>query len=442
MKNKLFFFILLLAFRVQGQQELMLESLPDVWHSTAVNPAFFPEHRHLIIGLPGYALDAAHTGNVTYNDVFVKNGDKTQIDFGRVIDKLDPQNKAFFEQRIETFSLGLRIGKWSLQAGHANRYSGVLEYPKSLPQLIWNGNAPYIGQTVNISLKAQVFDWNEWSAGISRKFGALTVGGRVKYLTGISALVTDDNHNKATVFTSDDIYQLTMSTDYGFHSSSLISAIDTSGYGFKIKLADLKRKLITSNSGIAFDLGVTLKLSEKLTVSASVLDLGGTIHWVEQASYLQSNTNYTYNGITIPGANIINGLDSLSFKTKLDSLNDIFKFNKKSESFSTRLPLRIYVSASYKLLEKWTLGVGYYTTQQQARTTSAVAANVRWQMMRWLSVGAQYSVNQRSAANIGFHVIAKPGPVQVYFMSDNLLTGFAIKNSPAVNFRAGVSLIL
>jgi hypothetical protein len=442
MKNIFFCFFSLLTFQIFGQQELMLESLPDVWHSTAVNPAFFPENKHFIIGLPGYAIDAAHTGNITYNDIFKQSGGRTLIDFGPVIDKLDATNKAFFEQRIETFSVGFRLGKWALQAGHANRYSSVLEYPKSLAQLIWNGNGPYVGQTVNVSLKAQLFDWNEWSAGISRTFGRLTVGARVKYLTGISALVTDNDHNKATVFTSTDIYQLTMSTDYGFHSSSLISAIDTSGYGFKIKLADLKRKLITANPGVAFDLGVKLKLSDRLTVSASVLDLGGLIHWVEQAAYLQSNVNYTYSGITIPGANIINGVDSLSFKTKLDSLNDIFKFNKRNESFTTRLPLRVYVSASYKLLEKWTLGVGYYTTQQQARTTSAVAANVRWQVMPWLSLGTQYSVNQRSAANFGFHLVANPGPVQIYFLSDNLLNAFSIKNSPAVNFRAGVSFLL
>jgi hypothetical protein len=438
----LFLFLAFCAGKASAQQELMLESLPDVWHSTALNPSYFPENKHLVIGLPGYALDAAHSGSLTYNDVFKKSGGRTVIDFGSAIPKLDDQNSAFFEQRIETFSIGLRLpGNWMLQAGHANRYSGVLSYPKSLPELIWNGNAPYVGQTVNVSLKAQMFDWNEWSAGLSHSFGRFTIGVRVKYLAGISALQTDNNHNTATIYTDPDIYQLTLNTDYGFHSSSLISAIDTSGLGFNVKLANLKKKIFTSNPGMALDLGFTWKVSDKMTISASVLDLGGTIQWVEDAAYHLSQGNYTYSGVTFPGGSIINGTDSLNFKTKLDTLNDIFKFNKTPEKFTTKLPVRAYVNISYKLLPKWTIGVAYYTTQQQARTTSAVGASVRWQTMPWLSLGALYSVNQRSAANIGFHVVAKVGPAQVYFLSDNLLNAFSIKSAPAVNLRTGLSFM-
>jgi len=431
------------ALKLEAQQEMMLNSLPDLWHSTTVNPAYFPKDKHFVIGLPGYSLDAAHTGSLTYNDIFIKDGDRTLLNFSKAIGALDPQNEVFFEQRIETVSLGLALGKWRLQAGHANRFSGVLNYPKSLPELIWNGNAPYIGQVVDVALQAKLFNWNEWSAGLSREFGRLTIGARLKYLSGTSALKTDDDHHLATIYTNPDIYQLEMETDYGFHSSAIVSAFDTSGLGFDLQLAKVKGKPFSSNSGIAFDLGLQLRVTDRLSLSASLLDWGGTIKWKENANYFRSQGKYNYEGVSFPGGDILNSGDSLDFESKLDTLNDIFNFKKTPEEFSTRLPERAYLSGSFALTEKWTLSVGYfYMKKADRQATSAVSASVRWQPVRWLSLGGMYSLNERSAANLGFHLALKPGPVQVYFASDNLLNAFSIKSSPAVNLRAGVAVLL
>jgi hypothetical protein len=425
--------------RLHAQQEMMLNSLQDVWHSNATNPAFFPEGKKRVIGLPSYGIDAAHSGTVSYRDVFVKNGDRTYIDFGNAISKLDPENQFRFDQRLETFSLGFKFGPVRVMAGHANRFTGAFVYPKSLPELLWNGNAPYVGKEVNVALKAQVFDWNEFNAGASVELGNLELGARVKYLSGATALRTDDNRATATLYTSPDIYQLTMKTDYGFYSSSIISAIDTSGLGYDLSLTDLKGKLFSSNRGVGFDIGARLKVTDKIVLSASALDLGATINWDANARYFLSNGSYEYTGVSFPGVDIINGTDSLDFETKLDTLNDIFKFNRSNATFSTRLPTRYYASLSYQLTQRFQLGVSFFM-QQGEQDLSAVGAQARWAVMKWLSLGAMYSVNDRSAANLGFHLILKPGPVQFYFLSDNLINAFTVKNASAANLRFGGSL--
>ena len=433
---------LLLVVQLTAQQELMLNTLPEIWHSNTLNPAFFPKDKHFVIGLPAYALDAAHSGDIAYKDVFVKKDGKTVIDFGNAIGQLDPQNEIYLDQRIETLSLGLRLGKGlTLQAGHANRLTGVIGYPKSLPELIWNGNAPYIGQNVQIAPRATLFDWNEWSAGASLNFGKLSIGGRFKLLTGISSLRTDAAHQSASIYTDPDIYQLTLNTDYAFHSSSLISAFDTSGLGFDLDIAKVKGKVFSSNTGAAFDLGFQLKVSERLTISASALDLGGKINWTENANYWRSNGSYEYKGVTFPGANIISGFDSLDFNTKLDTLNDIFQFKKTSEKFTTTLPARYYLGAQYQLNDHWQLGLSALIQDAEDRRNVAVGGSIRWQALKWFSLGAMYSVNDRSSANFGFQTALKVGPAQVYFTSDNLLNAFSIKSSPAVNLRAGAALI-
>ena len=77
----------------------------------------------------------------------------------------------------------------------------------------------------------------------------------------------------------------------------------------------------------------------------------------------------------------------------------------------------------------------------EEKATVAMGASARWKPIKWISLGAMYSVNERSAANLGLHLVVKPGPIQVYFASDNVLNAFSIKNSPAVNLRTGLSLI-
>lgn len=442
--NHITLFLLICASQVQAQQEMMLHSLNNLWHSnTSTNPAFFPEDKHIVIGLPAYSIDAAHSGDITYKDIFRKEGDRTIVDFGNAISKLDPENDLTFDQRIETVSFGFRTpnDKWGISVGHAIGFTGAVTYPKALPELLWNGNAPYIGQTVEFGVQADIADWHEFSVGVMRKFGSLNLGARVKYLSGISALRTEDDRHSMSVYTDPDIYQLTLKTDYAFYSSSIISAIDTSDLGFDITLDALGNKLRSGNSGVAFDLGASVKLLDRLTLDASVINLGGLINWSNDAKYFQSKAEYTYNGTSIPGEDIISGADSLDFDTKLDTLNDIFRFSQTEASdMESRTPLRVYVGGSFELTKRWILGLTFFHQKKDRETNTAVGARVRWLPLKWLSVGGMYSVNKQSAANLGFHLAFTPGPVQVYFTSDNLLNAFALKSSAAANFRTGLAL--
>jgi Family of unknown function (DUF5723) len=441
---KTVFLVFFCALRLSAQQELMLHTMSDVWHSNTTNPAFFPENKKFILGLPGFGIDAAHSSPITFNDVFVKEGGRSTVNFSNIIDQLDPINELYFDQRYDIANLGVRLpGKIMLTAGYANRLSANIVYPKALPALLWNGNGPYVGQTLELGVKADVADWNEWSIGLGKQFGPLTVGVRAKYLTGISSLLTDPNHQFTAVSTSSDIYQLTLETDYAFYSSAIISAIDTAGLGVDITVVDQAKKLFSKNTGKSFDIGIQYKVNDRLTLDASVLDLGGKIKWNNQANYFSSHGSYVYEGQTLPGIDFINGVDSLDFDTKLDTINDIFNFTKTAGEYSTALPLRAYFGSSFKVGKRWVVGLsGYVNHRGVVGNTYAVGGSVRWKPKNWVSLGAMYSLNQRSVANLGFHLMLKPGPVQVYVASDNLLNAVSAKNSAAVNIRAGISLIL
>lgn len=443
-KYKTALFCLFLAGEMIAQQELMLSSMPDMWHSNSVNPAFYTKGKRFFIGLPAYALDVAHSGDIAYDDIFREEGDRTVIDLDNAIGRLEPENDIFYDQRIETVSLGFRTrnDRWGLQLGHAIVTSGWSQYPKALAEVLWYGNAPYVGQTLEIGPQADIFDWHEWNVGVSRRFGKVNFGARFKYLTGVSALRTDENRSQMSIYTDPDIYQLTLKTNYTFYSSHIVEAIDTSGLGYDFNTNSFGGSPSTQNAGYAFDFGFDAQLSENLSVNASVLNLGGSINWKEETASFTSNKEYLYEGAEIPGIDIINGSDSLDFDSKIDSLNDIFQFVKNTENveLTTDLPLRLFGGASFKLSPKWLLGFSAMYQMQNSRTNTALGVSARWQMFEWLSLGGMYSVNSRSAANIGFHLLFQPGPFQVYVLSDNLLNGFSARNSPAVNLRMGASL--
>ncbi len=437
------FFLSLFALQTAfAQQELLLHQQSDLWHANAVNPAFFPSEKRFVIGGPSFGLDAAHSGNVTYNDLLREQGDRTVLDVGNAISKLEPNNDVYFDQRFEIASAGVRLGSMFLQAGYAVRVNTAINYPKALAELFWYGNGPFVGQTLEIGPAVNTANWNELYLGLGKRFGEnLTIGARAKFLSGIGALQSDENRRKISALTSNDIYQLSLSTDYAFHSSSIVSSIDTAGLGFDLSLNEIKNDF-AANRGWAFDVGLQLKAGERLTLSASVLDLGGSIAWKKNANYYRSQGTYAYNGIGIPGTDILNGTtDSLDFDAALDSLNDVLNFQKTDSEFTTELPTRVYVGGSFKLTERWVLGAVLHHFNSTRRTATSVGVSAHWSPLKWLTVGGMYSINDRSAANLGLSIVAKPGPLQLFVLSDNALNAVTPYGSAAVNFRFGGAIV-
>ncbi len=441
-------FSLLLAMGLAGslaaQQEISLWQAPELWHANALNPAFVPASHRLMIGLPGLGIDAAHSGDIRFNDLIRRDGDQRILDLGRLLDRLEPQNDLTAAQRVETLTFGWRQGDWVWHAGHTVRLDARLTYPKNIAELLWRGNAPFIGQTLEVAPALNAAAWQEWSIGSTRTFARGSIGARVKWLSGIASLATSTERRSASVFTDPDIYQLSLTTNYGFHSAATIADIDTAGLGFQVVRDALAEKLFSGNNGVAFDLGATWKLGSRVQISAAALDLGGRINWKADAGarYFESQGTYRYEGVKFPGADIIDGTAKLDFETQLDTLNDIFNFSNKPQDFKTTVPARFYVGGTFDISQKWQAGVTVFHQNGQTADATAVGVTARWSPVKWATLGAQYVVNDRSADNAGFQLILRPGPVQFYVMSDNLVSSARFYDASQINFRVGMSVLL
>jgi hypothetical protein len=437
--RKLIAFIIifgLFVFPLTAQQEINTHLLRGVWQANRTNPALVPANR-LTIGLPGFYNNALIT-NVTYDDLVVKNEKgENVLDIDRAIGKLAPDNLIRENLDIETVSLGLHYGRLFLSFGHSLRFSALLDYPKTLPQLIWQGNAQFIGQEVDFGFDLHLFSHHEFALGAAFKLtDNLTVGGRLKYLSGVADISTD--RRKLNLYTDDDVYQLTLNSDFRVNSAG---SLDYDGFSDLTIDFDFGRfdteELFSGNSGMAFDLGAHLQLG-RFDIAVSALDIGSKIDWKKNV------TNYSLQGVyEYKGLDVAEGIleDSTDFGSTLDSIRAIYNPVETNLAYSNELPARYYLSATYQLAERWRLGAVYYLESYRDKNDSAFGVGANYQVLPILGLGASYAFRNDRYDNFGVNATFKLGPVQLMAATDNILTAFRPKRSNSANVRIGLNLL-
>ena len=210
MKYIFLFTSLFLSISLSAQQELGLHFMQDNWYARTTNPAFDSPNK-LIVGLPGIYNNLLIT-NLVYHDLVVERDGKRVLDIDAGIEKLGTNNRIRENLSVETIQLGFKVNKMLISVGHTVRFNAYLDYPKTLPQLIWQGNAQFIGQDVDFSTDTQLFGYNEFSLGLTLPvLPNFYVGGRIKYLSGFGDISTE--RSNLSLYTDDDAY--------GWHSTTV-----------------------------------------------------------------------------------------------------------------------------------------------------------------------------------------------------------------------------
>ena len=245
------------------------------------------------------------------------------------------------------------------------------------------------------------------------------------------------------MFTSDDIYQLRLQTDYNINTSTfaptfLFDSLGTVGVEYTFDDILNFNDIFTSNTGYAFDLGLTYQATEKLQLALSVIDIG-QINWNDEVTQYRSNGTFEYDGLDI--SNIFQD-DELDFEGTLDTLETIFNFKESSNDYTTKLPVKVYASATYQLNDRWQLGGMYYSEHFRGRTNIAAAISANARVGKFFQLGASYAVRNETFANVGLNVIATVGALQLYAVTDNIVGMVNPYDSENVNGRIGLNIIL
>jgi hypothetical protein len=428
------FVFCLMSIAAFTQPQFGISLMDKTLQSSYLNPALGPEEK-ITISLP-HIYNHLEVSGPSFGQLVTTNaaGDKV-LDVDAVLPALNDVNQLRENFSIETLGIGFGAGPVRIHIHHAIKFGAFVEYPKALPQLLWQGNAQFVGQTIDLSNDFQINGYNEFGFGASFNIKGVSLGGRVKLLTGLGDASTENNN--ISLHTSDDVYQLTLDADYKINSSSYIeyNGFEDTRADFNFGSADLDN-IFSKNTGLAFDFGVNVEIG-KLNIGASILDLG-RINWTEDPGNYTSKGTFVYEGLDFTGA--ITG-DSINFSDALDTLDQIFMIEETQEKYSTTLPPKIYVHANFQLTENWLLAASFYNEVYREQSRTGISVGAQTSLLKWLRLGANYSIYGDTYANIGLNAVLKFGPVQIMALTDNVIALLAPDSANFGNARAGLNLV-
>lgn len=399
---------LLCSTNVFAQPEATMYTLSGVPQHVNYNPAFVPNYKFVLSLGTGSIHGHYSNSSFSYSDLAVRRGDSLVADLVKFNASLNKKNYITMAGDVEVFRLGIQLSKklyfnWTV----GTKVFARQMIPQDLTSLFINGTAGFVNSSASFSPALEATSYLESAFGASYKVNdKLTVGGRLKLLRGLVNASTESSELRLAV--ADD-YTMTLTGDVFARTSGIQNADD----------ADVDDYL--KNKGFAVDLGATLKLTEKLSVGASLLDVGA-INWKNDTyAYTldPSIATYTFAGVDIQ--RIIDG-DEDYFDAEMDSLESKFELQEGTTgSYRTPLPGKMYFNASYKIKKQITFGALLFMEKFQGRFHPGLSASVHKEFWRIAGASLSYTAINKGFGNLGAGFNVNLTPFQFYVVGDNLL---------------------
>lgn len=444
-----------------------------------LNPALTPGRGYFnfpVIGSFNASVNSSSLGYQDVIDIIDNSSDGDYFLSSDFINRLDATNDLNVNLSTDIISAGWYKGKnfWSFNVGLRNDIGASV--PKTMFEFMremngvdinsidWSDYNRTVGkESLNINSYAEV------GIGFARDITSrLTVGGRVKALLGIGNMKLDINRMAVNTNLQGiaDVENLDWSRvandqEYANELAGKISGTgrvdvearlessfkglelqeNENGYVDEIKFES--DKLGIAGYGVGIDLGASYKLLDRLTVSASILDLG-FMKWSKSSTSVATarsseDLNFDFNQPTLQGkldevqrfANVVGSGEVLNYDMLQMQVDE-----NEAKSRSTSLTSTLVIGAEYALLGDWlTVGALYTSRFAKPKTLNELTFSANIRPANNFNVAASYSVLQASGKTFG--VAVKLGPL--FVGTDYMYLG---ENSKNVNAYIGISFPL
>ena len=360
------------------------------------------------------------------------NGGKF-IDFNS-LDLNDLKEHEFldFQASVEPITFTWLRDKISLGFSYQLGLKSLFKYDKTIPEVLIQGNAPYIGQEVELGLDLLASFQHVYGVSVGYHLPYFAICGRLKYYSGIFNLETQNGD--ATLFTEEDTYHIRYQSNYRFlKSGDFLQYVNDE---FLWDSDELFTSFLGKNFGLGADVGIKLDLSDQFNFSASILDLG-TIRWRNSPKKWDASRNTTIEGVDLSKflENRTIELNALS-----DTLASLLQLDVTEEKYNTSLPTRIYLGIQYDIHPQLTFGLLYAKEFNDIQIFPTIAAQLTTHIGEVFHFGAVYSTKHGRFTNLGLHTLLQLGPVQLYALTDNLFNFISFNTYGNWHLRAGINL--
>ncbi|HSL86060.1 MAG TPA: DUF5723 family protein, partial [Bacteroidales bacterium] len=308
------------------------------------------------------------------------------------------------------------------------RAEGNFVLPGDLLRLGLKGNEQFVGRSIDLSsFRADIRAYNELGFGLSRDItNRLRIGVKGKLLFGIATGSVD---NKSLGITVNEDYSHTLDADLTLNISGPVTVYTSQDNRIdSIKLDDERFDssgnvigFLTNrkNTGLGIDLGAEYRVTSRLTLSASVTDLG-YIRWKSDITNLRAESRFEFSGLNM--LDVFNGTKTFEElgKEMLDSLKNSLYVTDTSKPFTTYLSTGFSAGGRYNLTRSFSLGLLSYTriTGRQIREALTLSANLN--LGNALSTTLSYTASNNRYDNLGAGVAFRAGIFQFYCIADRI----------------------
>jgi len=452
----------LFAFTCEGYAQYLRTSyfMEGSHYRQQLNPALSPGRGYLNLPVIGTLNASVNSSTLGYQDVMdiIDNSEDSKFFMSNdFINKLDNVNNLNVNLSTDILSAGWYKGKnfWSFNIGIRNDIGASI--PRSMFEFLRNMDGLDVDDwgrlsKINEKVGAQSLEINSYAevgVGLARNINSrLTVGGRVKALLGIGNLKL--NINDITVssnvtgyegvdwdnLTPEQVRNLRGNAEIRVdatleNSSKLIELAENDGVIDEIDFGSFG----LAGYGLGIDLGASYKLLDKLTVSASILDLGFMKWSKKNTSVAKASAHQQYN--------LTNTSEAYDFVEKVSS-GEVLNFDmldmkleqQAEKDRSTSLTSTLVIGAEYELLGDW-LAVGALYTGRfvKPETLNELTFSANFRPKNYLNMALSYSVLQGAGKTFG--LAAKLGPL--FIGTDYMFFGKDTKN---LNAYVGFSIPL
>ena len=429
-------FCSLLISVAHGQSDLTFYHMKGMTPQSAINnAAFFPD-AEFYISLPGISgINAKMNTEISYNQLMipVEGTDSVEVDVQGALTNLKEGDNVRFRGDVSLFQFGLRSGHRAFTLFANLRYSGGFNYPVSFLNYFVYGNGNFIGEQVEErQLKGGGIAYHEIGLGYSQEVIVMTdkvlrIGGRVKYLTGI-AHASVDRGAEMTMFTDPDNYDINVQFNNATIRTAGLNELegdDPAGY-----------ILGNSNTGFAIDLGAEMQITDRLSGSLAINDLG-FINWKQDIE------NYTFqNQVTLGGFDDVNDIDLADALE--DSLDVWSASTTDAGSFRSPVGTRVFLGANYELSQNGFVS-GTIAYNRFSYNSSEIGFGVGYthQFGRILTLSGTVSKDQFRPVRVGGGFGLRLGSLQLYGAFDDMLN--AARSAGDINgldARFGLNIVI
>lgn len=354
-------------------------------------------------------------------DIYRSNRLTTE-DVEEIISELDDNNRIGVGQDFLIIGLGYQSTikehpvTWNFTI--ADRLNTNVLIPKTLIQLVWQGNKQFEGQTVDISqttltglyfrdfalgFATPLMEWDNWKS---------RVGLRFSYYQGLAGVSNPQNQLYFTTAPGAEYLDLDYHIDLRYTGIDDFNLFETRGHGFGLSL------------------GTTFTYKEVLNFDIALSDIG-KIHFNRRVYRTAEDDKFQFSGLGLE--EIIDPLaylDSLEmiFSPKLDSLGD----------YSFVIP----IGMRFSMMSSWTFGKEFqrcgpmtltflysqgFSEQPGSTLSPEFSLMFHTRLMRHLVLGTNVTLGGFNNVAVGFLAGINFKNFQFSLLSDNS-TGFLFPN--------------